>query len=88
MYRFSNTISDDTAQRLVACECDAHTKCLRRITWRLDDSQPMHLPPEKLPAQPAPDEIPLICVEACTHIVSAARESARTTDAAKDHAKS
>ena len=86
MYRFSNTISDDDAVRLVACECDARTKCLRRITWQLDATRPLHpLQTAKLPPMnPPPDDLPLICVEACTHIVSAAREIARANQAAKD----
>ncbi len=90
MYRFANTISDDDAQRLVACECDAKTKCLRRITWHLNETQPLHLlGPDKLPPDsPATNDLPLICVEACTHLVSAAREIARANHAAKQQNKS
>ncbi|MFZ4763702.1 MAG: CbiX/SirB N-terminal domain-containing protein [Roseimicrobium sp.] len=82
MYRFANTIRDDQAQDMVACECDASTKCLRRITWRLDATQDLtKLGPSKLPqASPtaaSPTELPLLCVEACTHLVSAARAIAQ-----------
>lgn len=90
MYRFANTITDDDAQCMVARECAASTKCLRRITWRLNEDQPLHLlEQEKLPpASPlASDDLPLICVEACTHIVSAAREIARASHAAKQQDK-
>ncbi|MCE9520494.1 MAG: hypothetical protein K8R87_13185 [Verrucomicrobia bacterium] len=89
MYRFANSISDDDAQRLVACECDAQTKCLRRITWHLDENQPLQLlKPEKLPPTTTnADDLPLICVEACTHIVSAAREKARANHTAKQQEK-
>jgi len=89
MYRFSNTISDDDAVRMVACECDARTKCLRRITWPLEEAKPLlPLQPEKRPpVNPPPDELPLICVEACTLIVSAARGIAQENQAAKDPVK-
>jgi len=79
MYRFSNAISDEQAQRMIVCECDPETHCLRRITWRLNSEQPLaELPPEKLPPDKfSEDSVPLICVEACTHVVSVARELAR-----------
>jgi sirohydrochlorin cobaltochelatase len=80
MYRHANTITDEQAQKMVACECDAGTKCLRRITWPLAPGEPLTaLTREKLPqteSTPA-SEIPLLCVEGCTHLVNAARELAR-----------
>ena len=81
MYRFTNTIRDDQAQEMVACECDAETKCLRRILWRLDDAQPLtKLTPEKQPpVQITAHTLPLLCIEACTHLVSAARTIAQKT---------
>lgn len=84
MYRFVNTVSDEQAQNMVACECDAKTKCLRRISWPLAVDQPLTvLTPEKQMPAASPTEIPLLCVEACTHLVSAAREIARQNDAKK-----
>ena len=90
MYRFANTVSDEEAQRLVACECDARTKCLRRITWALDEAQPLdRIGPDKRPHAGFPgNEIPLLCVEACTLLVSAAREAARANQAKKEGAAS
>ena len=76
MYRFANTISDEQAQKMVACQCDAKTKCLRRITWQLANGIPLtELTPEKLPEKFSAnaDKIPLICVEPCTHLATAAR---------------
>lgn len=86
MYRFANTISNDDAERMIACECDAKTKCLRRITWKLTDTHSLaSLSSDKLPpVDPAPVNPELICVEACTHLVSAAREIARANFAAKN----
>lgn len=84
MYRFVNTISDKQAQQMVACECDAKTKCLRRISWPVSVDQPLTvLTPEKQMPDMNPTEIPLLCVEACTHLVSAAREIARQNYAKK-----
>ncbi len=84
MYRFANRISDSDAENLVARQCDPSTQCLRRITWGLHETQPFQgLPPGKRsPTDPTPGEVPLICVEACTHLVSAARELARANHAA------
>ena len=85
MYRFANTISDEQANDMVGCECDPFEKCSRRITWGLTSAQPLAaLPPEKRPAELFPsNEIPLLCVEACTHLVSAAREIARSNYSSK-----
>lgn len=80
MYRFTNTIRDEQAQSMVSCECDAKDKCIRRITWQLDAEQDLtSLPPEKRVDgwQASEKEIPLLCVEACTHLVSAARTIAQ-----------
>lgn len=83
MYRFVNTIRDDQAHRMVACECDAKSKCLRRITWQLESNQPLEgLAAAKRAPEPGVSftagELPLLCVEACTHLVSAARSIAQT----------
>ncbi len=77
MYRFTNTIRDEQAQQVVSEVCDRQ-KCLRCITWQLDERQPLTgLSPDKLGAATAEEAgeepVPLLCVEACTHVVSAAR---------------
>lgn len=96
MYRFANTISDDQAQQMITCECDPSTKCLRRITWPLNPEKGLILDPRKQPPphghllcdpQGVP-ELPLLCVEACTLIVSAAREIARESQLKKNAASS
>jgi sirohydrochlorin cobaltochelatase len=77
MYRFTNSIRDDQAQDLIASVCHAG-KCLRCITWKLDPDQPLgkmalsKLADPKRPATPQ-HTLPLLCVEACTHVVGAAR---------------
>lgn len=77
MYRFVNTITDDQAHALIGKTC-ADTNCLRRILWPLDATQPMAGPAaSKTQPNHALNAMPLLCIEACTHVVSAARKVAR-----------
>ncbi len=77
MYRFVNTITDDQAHALIGKTC-ANTKCLRRILWPLTATQPMAgAAAAKTQPNHAPNAMPLLCIEACTHVVSAARKVAR-----------
>jgi len=77
MYRFANNITDEQADAMVGRTC-ASTRCLRRILWPLSASRPMSgdAAAKTLPNH-APKAIPLLCIEACTHIVSTARKVAR-----------
>jgi sirohydrochlorin cobaltochelatase len=77
MYRFANNITDDQAHAMIG-KCCANTKCLRRILWPLTTSQPMaNEAASKTQPNHDSNAIPLLCIEACTHIVSAARKVAR-----------
>jgi sirohydrochlorin cobaltochelatase len=77
MYRFTNTIRDDQAHAMVGKTC-ANENCLRRILWPLTVNQPLEAAAaDKARPNHAPNSIPLLCIEACTHIVSAARKIAR-----------
>lgn len=69
MYRFAGTIGDEDARRLVEDLC--HGGCLRKVAWSVGA--------EDAPAaiEAAPEEIPLICLEACTFAVNKARELAK-----------
>lgn len=77
MYRFTNTITDEQAHAMVG-KCCANKNCLRRILWPLTPAQPLEAAAaaKTLPNH-MPGSIPLLCIEACTHIVSAARKIAR-----------
>ncbi len=83
MYRFVNGITDDQASEILGKCCDTGTKCLRRIVFPLDDIQPLGGPAvSKLGAEAGQvagqsQSIPLLCMEACNHIVSHARKVAR-----------
>ena len=77
MYRFANNITDEQAHAMIG-KCCANTKCLRRILWPLTASQPMaNEAASKTQPNHDSNAIPLLCIEACTHIVSAARKVAR-----------
>ncbi|MBE7496510.1 MAG: hypothetical protein HS117_16320 [Verrucomicrobiaceae bacterium] len=82
MYRFTNTISDTQAFEMVAKTC-ASKNCQRRILWPLTPGQPF--PADDSKSQPG--AIPLLCIEACPHIVSAARKIAKETFEAKEAAR-
>ena len=83
MYRFANNISDEQANEIIGRCCDTHDRCLRRIIYGMTDLDPLSGPASaKLGAEAGhvphhPDALPLICMEACTHIVSEARKVAK-----------
>jgi sirohydrochlorin cobaltochelatase len=83
MYRFANKISDEQANQIIACCCDTATRCLRRIVFPLSETDALSGPSVTKLAEPAGhapgagEYIPLICMEACTHVVSEARKVAR-----------
>ncbi len=91
MYRFANGITDAQAGEIIGGFCGGESKCLRRIVFNLDAVQPLGGSAEvKLGAQaghvPGMDAarcVPLLCMEACNHIVSVARKVSRENNDAK-----
>ena len=76
MYRITQKLTDEQAQRLVAKQCRSNAGCLKTILWRISAnvSVPL-LPPEKFRADATPaDALPLLCQEACNILVAAARK--------------
>lgn len=91
MYRFANGITDEQAGEMVGSFCTVESKCMRRIVWPLDTGKPL---PETARAkvgeaaglEPSVQPgrcVPLLCMEACNHIVSVARKLARENNEAK-----
>jgi sirohydrochlorin cobaltochelatase len=76
MYRITQKLSDEQAQRLVAKQCRSNGGCLKTILWRISAGVAVPLlPPEKFRADATPaDVIPLLCQEACNFLVAAARK--------------
>lgn len=76
MYRITQNLTDEQAQRLVAKQCRSNCGCLKTILWRISAqvSVPL-LPPEKFRPEATPaDAIPLLCQEACNFLVAGARK--------------
>ena len=82
MYAVTKHISNAQADELIGEFCRHDTKCLKRILWQIDTERPITtLAHQKFlpPAGPhglgllEPEEIPLICCEACNLLVAAAR---------------
>jgi sirohydrochlorin cobaltochelatase len=79
MYRFARTIQDYAALEMIASNCDTATKCMRRILWDLAPDQPL-TGDAAAKAKAGPHEagsIPLLCVEACCHVLSESRRIAK-----------
>jgi sirohydrochlorin cobaltochelatase len=76
MYRITQQLSDEQAQRLIARQCRSKGGCLKTILWRISAgvSVPL-LPPGKFRADATPPgTLPLLCQEACNFLVAAARK--------------
>jgi sirohydrochlorin cobaltochelatase len=74
MYRITGLLDDEDCRTVVAATCDYATRCRRRITWPVASGVPLgNLPPEKTDTAPGPGELPILCLEACSLLVAAAR---------------
>ena len=76
MYRITQKLTHEQAQRLIARQCRSNGGCLKTILWRISTgvSVPL-LPPEKFRADAMPaDTMPLLCHEACNILIAAARK--------------
>ena len=69
MYRFAGTITDQMANRMMRELC--FPGCLRKIAWPINDESPVSR------IKPQAHSIPVICTEACTFAISAARSLAK-----------
>jgi len=89
MYRFANGITDAQASEIIGKCCETGTKCLRRIVYPLDATQQLSGPASGKLGDDAghlpgyTNAIPLLCMEACNHIVSAARKVSRENNDAR-----
>jgi sirohydrochlorin cobaltochelatase len=70
MYQFAKHVSDVDASLIMRETCAKG--CLRQISWSISDNGPMNRvnPPNER-------EIPILCTEACTFVVSEARRLSR-----------
>ncbi len=84
MYRITQKLTDEQAQRLIAKQCDSRAGCLKTILWRISEGVTVSsLPPEKFRAEATPaDTLPLLCHEACNILIGAARKMVKDEPAA------
>ena len=62
------------AVTVVAANCDYASNCRRRIAWPIAAGVPLDsVVPEKTNLSPADDEMPILCLHACSLLVAAAR---------------
>ncbi len=76
MYRRAGTITDEMARRLIRELC--RPGCLRTITWPIHDDDPVTR------VTSSPGTLPMICTEACTLAVDAARVLAKASRERED----
>ena len=76
MYRITQKLTHEQAQRLIAKQCRSNTGCLKTILWRISAGVCVPLlPPEKFRADATPaDTMPLLCQEGCNFLIAAARK--------------
>ena len=82
MYRQARAISDAGAQQLVREVCGPAHQCAKRILWQLDATTPLKYSEASRfngisGALPAGEAIPLLCREACNHLVAECRRVAK-----------
>lgn len=84
MYRFARTISDAGAQALIKEECHP-AKCAKRMLWNLEEGKPLEeSAASQWQGRRSDQAIPLLCQEACNHLVSQCRQAAKAeADAGK-----
>ena len=76
MYRITQKITDEQAQRLIGSQCRSESGCLKTILWRIHADAPIRtLPPEKFrPEATPPGCLPLLCHESCNLLIAGARK--------------
>jgi sirohydrochlorin cobaltochelatase len=82
MYRITQKLTDEQAQRLAAAVCRSDGGCLKTILWRISPGVPVRtLPAEKVRPEATPRGcLPLLCHEACNLLVAAARKMVKSED--------
>lgn len=80
MYRVVGLLTDEQAPVLVETCCSPQA-CLRRILWPIEPGKPHSLtePVEALDC--GPNEIPILCVEACNLLVAEGRKVVKAAQA-------
>ena len=75
MYEITKTISDENVRQVISNRCHKGGSlggCVRKILWSIDEDDP---PIEERGDSTSRNELPIVCLEACNHLVSAARKA-------------
>jgi sirohydrochlorin cobaltochelatase len=81
MYRVTQKLTNDQAASLIGQCCSSEGGCLRRVLWDIESDHPIEtLPEEKRRVSSSPEEIPLLCREACNLLVAAARKVVKRSE--------
>ena len=75
MYEIAKTVSDEAVHQVISSRCQTGGSlggCVRKMLWSIDQDNP---PAEEESIDTAADELPVICLEACNHLVSATRKA-------------
>ena len=88
MYRFARNLSDAGAQRLVREVCGPANACAKKILWQIDPETPLEDSEANRYDGVVGDidrakAIPLLCREACNHLVAEARKASKAESDAK-----
>jgi|GEM_PF-179689 len=74
MYRITQLLKDEQAQELISKICCSENGCLRQVLWSISKDQAITTLSDQKKSVPLnPQEIPLLCREACNLLVAAAR---------------
>lgn len=79
MYRVTQLITDEQAERVIRERCDRETGCLRRQLWRISPGRTSPFTEAGIDASAAERDsrIPILCVEACNLLVADCRPVAK-----------
>ena len=81
MYAVTKKITEPQAQTLIGGFCRTDGGCLKRILWTIAPGGPVpSLPAEKFHPPAPPQDLPLLCHEACNFLVAKAREVVKKSE--------
>lgn len=88
MYRSARFISATGAQQLVRDVCGPRNQCAKRILWKIDASTPLDDSEASRfdgisSGLPQAEAFPLLCQEACNHLVSECRKISKAENEAR-----
>lgn len=88
MYRHARNVSDEGAQQLVQSLCGPANKCVKKILWQIDDSQPLEDSEASrfngiVGGCDETKAMPMLCQEACNFFVAQARKKSKEEFEAK-----